>query len=192
MEHKLRQILAARQKQRIIGSDRVSAAVLIPIFKKDGDYHILFTKRTENVKTHKGQISFPGGTYEAGDGTLLRTALRECSEEIGLMPKDVEILGELDAKTSLNSNYVISPFVGLVPCPYPFKLNPVETEEIIECAISALLDEKCGREGTVVLDDGKTTTSLVYYCQGKVIWGATARILNQFLDIYRQTLPTGK
>lgn len=137
--------------------------------------------------THKSQIAFPGGTYESRDGTLLNTALRESSEEIGLAPKDVKILGELDDKTSLASNYIISPFVGLIPWPYQFKLDSVETEEIFNCPISTLLEQD-GHEETISLDGDKSTISLVYRCQGRVIWGATARILDQFLDIYRQAL----
>lgn len=192
MESKLRQFLSARKKQHIIDFSRVSAAVLVPIFSKDGEYHILFTKRTETVKTHKGQISFPGGVHERRDETLVKTALRECSEEIGLMPEHVDILGELDDKPSVSTNYIISPFVGIIPWPYQFKLDSVETEEILESPISALLHQNCLHEETILVDYGKTATSFYYSCNGEIIWGATARILNQFLDIYRQALDKDK
>ena len=69
------------------------SAVLVPIFLKAGQYHLLFIQRTERVREHKGQISFPGGAYEKADGLLLNTALREAEEEIGLAPGDVEVLG---------------------------------------------------------------------------------------------------
>ena len=84
MKENLRQLLAQRQKQYIVDDGRVPSAVLVPLYKKDGQYHILFIKRTETVKEHKGQISFPGGTREEEDGTLLDTALREYAEETGL------------------------------------------------------------------------------------------------------------
>ena len=96
MKQKLRQALSQRQKRHIADASRVPAAVLLPIYHKQGEYYILFTKRTENVKDHKAQISFPGGAYEEGDGTLVDTALRESAEEIGLKAEVVELLGELD------------------------------------------------------------------------------------------------
>ncbi len=185
MIHRLKELLSRRQKQHIDNASLVPAAVLVPIYCKRGQYHILLTKRTETVKTHKGQISFPGGVYEEQDRTLVNTALRESTEEIGLMAEDAEILGELDDGISIESNYSISPFVGLIPWPYQFKLNEEETEEIIEVPISILLDKNYSRQKIKTLD-GKEVTSYSYNYQGKIIWGATARILNQFLDIFAQ------
>ena len=184
MKERLKLLLSTRQKQHIIDASRVKAAVLLPIYYKQGQYYILFTKRTEKVSTHKGQISFPGGVYQDNDDeTLLATALRECTEEIGLRADDVEVLGELDDTLSVTPNYVISPFVGMIPWPYDFKLNEDEAEEIIEAPISALLDKHCLQQQTQHLD-GKVVTSFFYHYRGRVIWGATARILNQFLDIF--------
>ena len=134
------------------------------------------------MKDHKGQISFPGGAYEEKDGVLVNTALREAAEEIGLMVNDVEVLGELDDITTIGSGYTISPFVAAIPWPYQFKVDEWETEEIIEVPISALLDKDCVRQDTDVLD-GQVIATHFYHYQGRVIWGATARILNQFLGI---------
>jgi len=167
----------------MVDTSRVPSAVLLPIFYKEMEYHILFTKRTERVKDHKGQISFPGGAYEERDGTLVNTALRECAEEIGLMAEEVEVLGELDDTISRTSNFIISPFVALIPWPYQFKVNGEETEELIEVPISVLLNKDCQHQESEIID-GKAVTSYFYHYQGRVIWGATARILNQFLDIY--------
>ena len=188
MKQRLEKLLTLRQKRHIVDPGRVSAAVLVPIYCKHGEYHILLTKRTEKVKEHKGQISFPGGSYQEEDVTLVGTALRESAEEIGLMAKDVEVLGGLDDEISLTSNYIISPFVALIPWPYHFKLSEDETEEIIEVPIPALLDRRCLRQETEVMN-GKVVTSYFYHYQGRVIWGATARILNQFLDIFAQVMP---
>ena len=155
----------------------------MPIFYKQGEYYLLLTKRTEKVKDHKGQISFPGGAYQGGDAALIDTALRETTEEIGLAADAVEVLGALDDTITVASNYVISPFVALVPWPYQFRIDEDEVEEIVEIPISVLLEDDSshhqtgGREGNEI--DGYR-----YYYQGNVIWGATARILNQFLDIY--------
>ena len=189
MIQRLRQALSQRRKQYIADNDNryELSAVLIPIYYKNGEYYILVTKRTDRVKAHKGQISFPGGTYEARDRRLVDTALRECAEEIGLTPDKVEILGELDDTVTETSNYIISPFVGLIPYPYQFRINAEEIEEIIEIPVSALLDkDRLHLENKV--KDGKAFTSYSYHYQGRVIWGATARILNQFLHILVQAM----
>ena len=188
MKQRLRQLLAQRQKRHIVDANRVKAAVLVPIYNKQGQYHILFIKRTENVKEHKGQISFPGGNPEAGDRTLLDTALRECAEETGLSTEDAEVLGELDDEVTTTSNYIVSPFVAAIPWPYQFKVNEEEVEEIIEVPISALLDKNCLHRDTELLD-GKSVDSYAYHYQGRIIWGATARILHRFLDIFTQAMP---
>ncbi len=176
-----------RQKRHIVDASRESAAVLLPIYYTPGQYYILFTKRTEKVKEHKGQICFPGGAYEEEDGTLVNTALRECAEEIGLMTEEVEVLGELDDTATTTSNYIISPFVAVIPWPYPFKVDEYEAEEIIEVPISALLDKNSLHHETEIVD-GEVTISYFYHYQGRVIWGATAKILNQFLDIFTQVV----
>lgn len=191
MKENLRQLLARRQKQYIVDDDRVPSAVLVPLYKKEGQYHILFIKRTETVKEHKGQISFPGGTREEEDGTLLDTALREYAEETGLRAEDVEVLGELDDEVTTTSNYIVSPFVAVIPRPYRFEVSEEEVDEIIEVPIPALLDKACLHRDTELLN-GKVIDSYVYHYQGRVIWGATARILNRFLDIFTRAMQDSK
>ena len=185
MKQRLKQVLASRQKQHIIEPGRVQSAVLLPMYYKEGQYYLLFIKRTEKVSEHKGQVSFPGGAYEAEDKTLLETALRESAEEIGLSPGDVQILGALDDTVTITSSYIISPFVGLIPWPYRFEADGEEVDEIFEVPIPALLDEDFMCQETEVVD-GEAITAYTYHYQGRVIWGATARILNQFLDIFRR------
>ncbi len=187
MKQRLRHVLSLRQKRCIFATSRVPAAVLLPIYYKQGQYYILFTKRTETVKEHKGQICFPGGVYQEGDGTLVNTALRECAEEIGLMADEVEVLGELDDIATTASGYIVSPSVGLISWPQTLKVDQRETEEIIEVPISALLNKDCLHEETKIID-GEAVTSYSYHYQGRVIWGTTARILRQFLDIFAQVV----
>ncbi len=182
MKQRLRALLSRRQKHHIVDASRIPAAVLLPLYCKQGEYYLLFTKRTQKVKEHKGQISFPGGGQE-GDETLVNTALRECAEEIGLMAEETEVLGELDDTISLTSNYIISSFVALIPWPYQFKVSEDEIEELIEVPISALLAGNCQHQENEIMD-GAVVTSYFYDYQGRVIWGATARILKQFLDIW--------
>ena len=187
MKQRLRQALSQRQKRHIADARLIPSAVLVPIYYKQGQYYLLFTKRTQTVKEHKGQISFPGGAFEEGDEMLLNTALRECAEEVGLMAHQVEVLGELDDFVTETSGYIISPFVAFIPWPHQFKVNGEEAEEIIEVPILALLDKSCLRQETEIVD-GQAVNAYFYPYQGRVIWGATARILNQFLDIFVQVM----
>ena len=187
MKQRLKQALSRRQKSPLVDASRTPSAVLIPIYYKEGEYHILFTKRTEKVQAHKGEISFPGGACEKQDETPLDTALRECTEEIGLAAEAVEPLGELDDFFTIGSGYIISPFVGAIPWPYPLKVDPIEVEQIIEVPISALLDKDCLRQETSVLD-GQVIPAYFYHYREHIIWGATARILTQFLDIWAQAM----
>lgn len=190
MKAELKKLLAQRQKQYITDADRVPSAVLIPVYENEGQYHIVFIRRTETVKTHKGQISFPGGTREISDGTLLDTAIRESTEEIGLLPEDAEILGELDDEVTTTSNYIVTPFIAMIPWPYSFVINRGEVDEIIKVPVTALLDKECLKPDTEFLN-GKEFESYAYHYKGKVIWGATARILNKFLDILGQITKDG-
>ncbi len=182
IKDRLKQSLSQRQKKWHVDGSRVRAAVLVPIYCKHGQLHILLIKRTETVRVHKGEISFPGGTYEYEDGTLVNTALRESAEEIGLRPEDAEILGELDDELSLTTNYNISPFVAFIPWPYKFRLSPEETEEIINVPVQSLLD-KTSRHRETRIVDGKAIIVHSYHYENRVIWGATACILNKFLSI---------
>jgi 8-oxo-dGTP pyrophosphatase MutT (NUDIX family) len=179
---RLRTALTEHRILRINDSKMKVSAVLVPVFVKAGQYHLLFIQRTARVKDHKGQISFPGGAYQKEDGLLLNTALREAREEIGLAPKDVEILGELDDTPTTTSNYIISPFVGLIPYSYNFLLDKWETEELIEVPITALLDKNCFSE-SITIQNGEGTNTYFFKYGDRIIWGATAKILKQFLEI---------
>lgn len=182
MKEELERILSQREKRYINEPSRMPSAVLIPIYQKQGHYYIVLIRRTETVKTHKGQISFPGGVRDINDRTLLHTAIRESREEIGLHMKDIEIIGELDDEITTTSNYIVTPFVAMIPWPYRFTKNKDEVAEIMEVPITVLLDKGCLKANTETLN-GKPIDSYTYYYQGKVIWGATARILKKLLDI---------
>jgi 8-oxo-dGTP pyrophosphatase MutT (NUDIX family) len=163
------------------GPSLVRAGVLLPLFCKDGAYHILFTRRTDKVKRHKGEISFPGGMYDASDSDLSATALREAHEEVGIKPQDVELLGELDEVVTL-TDFIVSPFVGLIPYPYAFVPSPEEIEEVIILPLFGFLQEGILTEADWQYGD-KTAKIYTYRCGRHVIWGATARILRQFLEL---------
>ena len=180
---RLKQVLKQRRKRYINDASRTLSAVLLPLYIRDGQDYIVFIKRTETVSEHKGQISFPGGSREDTDKTLLHTALRESCEEIGLRSEDVEILGELDDEVTTTSNYIVTPFVGMIPWPYLFISNGIEVDEIIEVSIAQLLEDGCRQPDTEVMN-GQIVASYAYHVKDRVIWGATARILKRFLEIY--------
>ncbi len=179
---KIKDILAHRDIKRVSAEGGFTrAAVLLPLFVEDGSYQILFTKRTERVRHHKGEISFPGGIYEASDEDLLATALREAYEEIGVKPQDVQVLGALDEMVTM-SDFIVSPFVGFIPYPHPFAPSPEEIEEIIILPLRCFLDEGILTEESRAYQD-KNQMVYVYRCGRHTIWGATAKILRQFLRL---------
>jgi 8-oxo-dGTP pyrophosphatase MutT (NUDIX family) len=184
VKEELEKIFTQRQKRSVSDTNRVPSAVLIPLYQKQGRYYIVFIRRTESVKTHKGQISFPGGARDANDRTLLHTAIRESREEIGLRTKDIEVIGEMDDEITTTSNYIVTPFVAMIPWPYRFTKNKDEVADIIEVPINMLLEKGHLKANTETLD-GRPVESYTYYYQGKVIWGATARILKKLLDIIK-------
>lgn len=164
-------------------SDFIHAAVLIPIFMESGGYKVLFTQRTNKVEHHKGQISFPGGSIEEGDRSLLDTALRESCEEIGLLREDVEILGQIDDTLTVASNFIVRPFVGHIPYPYPFKINPLEVAKIITVPIAIFFSKEAYRERDPIDFVDPIYDGPIYEYEDNIIWGATARIMENFIQI---------
>ena len=161
--------------------DLYPAAVLLPLFQKKRDTHILLTKRTDQVGHHKGQICFPGGAFNYEDLDCQTTALRETEEEIGMEMDAVEVLGELDHMATL-SNFRICPYVGIIPYPYPFKLSCFEVERLIELPLDYLLRQAELKEASFTYE-GQSVVNLCFDYQGDIIWGATARILKNLTDI---------
>jgi 8-oxo-dGTP pyrophosphatase MutT (NUDIX family) len=151
------------------------AAVLMPIVERS-EPSVLFTRRTEHLPSHAGQICFPGGRYHADDKTLIRTALREMEEEIGLPPEAVEVAGFLDSYETLNTGFAILPVVGFLGADFMLSINPQEVAEVFEAPLAYILDptnharRSVEREGVMrefyAIDYGAHT-----------IWGATAAMI---------------
>ncbi len=156
-----------------------AAAVLIPVFLKNELPYLLFTKRTSTVRHHKGQISFPGGAMDSSDASLTQTALRETHEEIGVEPEDVRVLAELDDMVT-PTQFRVTPFVGIIPYPYEFKVNTEETEELIEVPWNHLINPANRRVGTKAY---KKRTYQVHYFHylDHVIWGVTGNIIDNLI-----------
>ncbi|MBK8906442.1 MAG: CoA pyrophosphatase [Rhodospirillales bacterium] len=156
-----------------------SAAVLVPLVDYESGMSVLFTKRTAHLARHAGQVSFPGGRIEAGDGGPVETALRETEEEIGLAPADVEVIGHLDTYVT-RTGFVVTPVVGIVQPPCTLTPDPYEVAEIFEVPLAFLLDpvnhRRCSREF-----EGVTRHFYAMQYGGHFIWGATAGML---IDLY--------
>ncbi|MBM4340174.1 MAG: CoA pyrophosphatase [Deltaproteobacteria bacterium] len=177
----IRKLLSSRQRKVIQNPSLANAAVLVPLFNKGGNCHILFTKRTDLVKYHKGEISFPGGMLDEDDRSLERTALREAFEEVGLKEEDVQLIGALDDIVTI-TQFIVTPFIGLFRYPYPFKTSPVEIAELIEVPLSFLLNKENFAEYEITRM-GRKDVVYAYRYGEHTIWGATARILKQFLEV---------
>lgn len=159
----------------------IPAAVIIPFFAVDNDAHILFTLRTEEVEHHKGQVSFPGGAREQQDSSLEETALRETQEEIGLPANIVNIIGQLDDFPTI-SDFLVTPFVALIPYPYPHRINTAEVAEILEVPLEIFLTDRYF-EMKEKEYAGRKYPVYYYHYRHVVIWGITGFILNRFIEL---------
>ena len=156
------------------------AGVLAPIFVAAGEVSLLFTQRTMNLKDHQGQISFPGGVKDRADPDLQATALRETEEEIGLIPAEAEVLGTLDPVATV-TGYWVNPFVALIPYPYGFRLNRHEVSRLLIFPLAAFCVPERWSTGPYQYKD-RTVQVCCWKYQETVIWGATARMLLDFLS----------
>jgi len=170
----------AKRCRRTMQAGLVPAAVLVPLFLRNGAYHLLLTKRTDHLLHHGGEISFPGGALNPEERPE-QGALRETWEEVGIHPGQVEILGVLDDFSSIH-NYLVTPLVGIIPGDYPYSVNHDEIERIIEAPVAHFLDPAVLRMEPREWQ-GHFFTVRHYDFRGDDIWGLTAAILAQFLEI---------
>ncbi|WP_305046438.1 NUDIX hydrolase [Geoalkalibacter sp.] len=176
----VRQALAEHPIARLSTENLAPAAVLLPLFVRDGEDAVLFTRRPDTMPHHQGEISFPGGRRQPGDADLCATALRETQEEMGIAARDVEILGRLDDFFSVHG-YHVTPYVGSFPYPYAFRVDPREIAEVIAVPLARLRDPAVFRT-----EDwshrGRSWPVHFYRIDHHEIWGLTAAILSQFLE----------
>lgn len=177
----LQALLGQRIRRQLHDPTLTPAAVLIPLLIKDQEWHVLVTQRSENVEHHKGQISFPGGAWDPEDADLQATALRETYEEIGIPPEVVEVLGALDDFQTI-SRFAVTPYVGVIPHPFPYRLNSHEVEAVVEVPLSFLL-EPAHLRVEYLEREGALHEVLIWQYGRYTIWGATARILKNLLDL---------
>lgn len=152
----------------------------MPLFlAADEEPHVVFTRRRADLRSHAGEISFPGGRHDPEDTDLRETALREAEEEIGLAREDVVLLGELEPTPTWVTNYVIHPFVGLIPAGRVWEVSPREVDAVLELPLQALRES---RQRTRLERRGVEFETDAYIVDGHLIWGATARILELLLE----------
>lgn len=165
------------------GDDCLHGAVLALIYPRGGKAHLVFIRRPLTVVHHKGQIAFPGGHVEDGE-TPAEAAVREAWEEVGVIPGDIRLLGALTPLYIPPSHYCIYPFVAMTDIPPAFVPQPGEVDEIIETPLDHLLDEANLRTETWTFDIGPRRVPFYAFGPHK-IWGATAMVLSEFLEILR-------
>ena len=183
LAQRTRAILATRRRRIAPEGPLIRAAVLVPIVDR-GEAAIVFAKRTDRVAHHKGQIAFPGGVIDPTDASAVDAALRECEEEVGLPREAVEVLGMLDDSETVATQFVITPFVGVVHGPVVWKPDGEEIERVIEVPYTLLAAEGSFRVEYRERDGGRWPVHFFDY-QGDTIWGATARILTDYLALLR-------
>ncbi|HWX96231.1 MAG TPA: CoA pyrophosphatase [Solirubrobacteraceae bacterium] len=166
---------------RPAAADEIPAAVLVPLFLAGArqEPHVVLTRRRADLKRHAGEISFPGGRRDAEDADLSETALREAEEEIGLPPAEVTLLGQLPPTPTFATNYVIHPFVGLIPAGLAWRPSAREVDAVLELALQDLRE---GRTRTRLERRGISFETDAFVVGEHIIWGATARILQDLLE----------
>lgn len=163
------------------------AAVLVLIYPKAGDWHIVLTQRTNHLRGHSGQISFPGGKVDATDASYTQAALRETCEELGLCDLDLDILGMLAPVYIPPSNFDVFPTVATMSIEPDFVPSPAEVAQVFTFPLSGLLDEHCKQ-----LEDWELQGEMVqipfYLVNGHKVWGATAAMLSELEQRIRAVL----
>jgi 8-oxo-dGTP pyrophosphatase MutT (NUDIX family) len=170
----LRRALAARSARKVPPGAGTAAAVLVPLFERDGEAHVWLARRPKSMRSHAGQVAFPGGKRDAADPSLLDTALRESHEELGIARASVDVLGALDDIFTI-TGFAVSPWVGWLAPDVELAPNPGEVARVFTAPLRAFLEEPKGifpwRGWTV---------------DGELVWGATAAIVRGFVAILRE------
>jgi len=167
-----------------LANNRNAAAVLVPLFERAGEMHVVYIRRSDHVESHRGQVAFPGGRVDPKDRTLLDAALREAHEEVGIPPREVQVLGGFSAAQTTTTGIIVAPFVGVIPSTLPLTPDPHEVAEIFDVPLSALRDPACrgdyqwNQNGTV-----RRFPAILY--GGQTIWGLTLRITERLLKVLK-------
>ncbi|HET6949178.1 MAG TPA: NUDIX domain-containing protein [Acidimicrobiales bacterium] len=179
-----------RPPGHVPGSPDRPAAVLAPVYDDGGDAVVILTRRTWGLRIHRGEVSFPGGRVEPGESPV-DGARREAYEEIGLDPRTVEVIGELDHLTTVSARSLVVPYVGVLPGRPETRPNPHEVEAVLHVPLHELLDPANFREERWTFPGGHEQPITFFELVGDTVWGATAALLRQLLGIVTGTLGRG-
>ena len=176
----LRKRLTSREIKGVHVPDFIPSAVMILFMNRDNEAHVFLTKRTNKVATHKGDVSFPGGSIDEGDEDAMAAAFRETYEEAGILSDDIEMIGRFDEYYSV-SGFHVSTFVGIIDYPYQYKINTAEIETCFEAPLSIFYNKEYDRIEN--FESYHKDMKVYYYSyKGFTIWGLTARILTDFAE----------
>lgn len=157
------------------------SAVLCTLFEEEGAARVVLTRRSSSLRSHTGQVSFPGGRLDEGEEAVT-AALREAEEEIGLDPSTIEVIGVLSPLVTISSGAAISPFVGVLPGRPQLRPNPSEVERVFDVALTELTAADVYHEELWPFPGGDRSM-YVFDLDGDTVWGATARMLTELLDL---------
>lgn len=166
------------------GISSTPAGVLMPLFFENQEWNLLFTRRTDTVRDHKGQVSFPGGAHEFQDPDIISTALREVNEEIGINPEEVRVLGCLPPLNTI-THYQITPVVGVIPWPVTFQIEPAEVSRVFTIPLKWLADPDNREEKWDTRFSPPETRKIIYFrpYQNEILWGITGTMVVNFLHL---------
>lgn len=193
VRHALAAAGPAKRSERETMSDLDrAAAVLAPLYEEDDELFVVLTRRTWNLRSHSGEVSFPGGRQDDGDHDLWQTALRETHEEIALDTTGVELIGELDHLATVSSRSFIVPYVGELPGRPVTTANPGEVSAVLHVPVAELLDPTIFREERWQLPWAEDRPIFFFELVGDTVWGATGAMLRQLLGLVTGTLGRGQ
>jgi 8-oxo-dGTP pyrophosphatase MutT (NUDIX family) len=180
------------EREHMPGIDRASA-VLAPLYEVDGELHVILTRRTWELRSHQGEVSFPGGRHDDTDPDLWFTALRESREEIALDTAAIEPLGQLDHLATVTSRSFIVPFVAALPPGRPATTaNPAEVSAVLHVPVAELLDPAIFREELWTFPWAEDRPIFFFELFGDTVWGATGAMLRQLLGLATGTVARGE
>jgi 8-oxo-dGTP pyrophosphatase MutT (NUDIX family) len=164
------------------GAGLKAAAVLVPILRRDDQLHLLYTRRSDRLASHRGEVAFPGGRFDRRDPHLLAAALREAYEEVGIEPQEVDVLGTFEGRRTHSTDIMVTPFVGLVRGTPELRPDPKEVAEIFDVPLSVLANPRY-RGAYHWRRNGTTSDRPAVLYQGQVIWGLTYELTMRFLEL---------
>jgi 8-oxo-dGTP pyrophosphatase MutT (NUDIX family) len=183
---------AVRSERELLPEIDRASAVLAPLYELDGELHVVLTRRTWNLSSHQGEVSFPGGRQDPVDADLWQTALREAREEIALDTREAERIGELDHLATITSRSFIVPYVAALPAGRPETVpNPGEVGAVLHVPIAELLDPAIYREERWAFPWDEDRPIFFFELVGDTVWGATGAMLRQLLGLITGTLHRG-